>query len=57
MHKTSGVRDPAAAFPLPGGRDDAADRRAANRAVAVSAAGPAVTGVVELLLAVVTAAA
>jgi hypothetical protein len=34
MHKISGLRDPAAAFPLPGGRDDAADRRQANRAVA-----------------------
>jgi cation efflux family protein len=54
MHKTTGIRDPAMAFPLPGGRDDAADRRAANRAVAVSAAGLAVTGVVELLLAVLT---
>jgi hypothetical protein len=39
MHKTSGVRDPAVAFPLPGVRDDARDRREANRAVAVSAAG------------------
>jgi Co/Zn/Cd efflux system component len=42
------------AFPLPGGRDDAADRRAANRAVAVSAAGLGLTGLVELLLAVLT---
>ena len=40
MHKTTGVRDPAAAFPLPICRDDAEDRRAANRAVAVSAVGP-----------------
>ena len=54
MHKTSGVRDPAAAFPLPGQRDDSADRRDANRAVAVSAAGLAATGVIELLLAVIT---
>lgn len=54
MHKTTGIRDPATAFPLPGGRDDAADRRSANRAVAVSAAGLAVTGVAELLLAVLT---
>lgn len=54
MHKTSGVRDPAAAFPLPGRRDDLADRRDANRAVAVSAAGLAATGVIELLLAVLT---
>jgi cation diffusion facilitator family transporter len=54
MHKTSGARDPAAAFPLPQVRDDAADRRQANQAVAVSATGLAATGVIELLLAVVT---
>src|SRR6266568_2729952 len=54
MHKTSGLHDPAAAFPLPARRNDAADRRAANRAVAVSAAGLAVTGLIELMLAVVT---
>jgi cation diffusion facilitator family transporter len=54
VHKTSGVRDPAGAFPLPGRRDDAADRRDANRAVAVSAAGLAATGVIELVLGVLT---
>ena len=54
MHRTSGQRDPAAAFPLPAGRDDSEDRRQANRAVAVSAAGLAATGVVELLLAGLT---
>jgi len=54
VHKTSGLRDPAAAFPLPAVRDDAADRRAANRAVAVSAIGLGGTGLVELLLAVLT---
>ena len=54
MHKTSGLRDPAAAFPLPNGRDDAGDRRAANRAVAVSAIGLGATGLAELLLAVLT---
>jgi cation diffusion facilitator family transporter len=54
VHLTEGQRDPAAAFPLSNVRDDAADRRQANRAVAVSAAGLAVTGVVELLIAVVT---
>jgi cation diffusion facilitator family transporter len=54
MHKVSGLRDPAAAFPLPSVRDDARDRRAANRAVAVSAAGLGATGLVELLLAVLT---
>jgi cation diffusion facilitator family transporter len=48
------VRDPAAAFPLPVQRDDAADRRDANRAVAASAAGLAATGVIELLLAVLS---
>lgn len=54
MHKTSGERDPAAAFPLPARRDDTADRRDANRAVGVSAAGLAATGLIELLLAVLT---
>src|SRR5579859_5793048 len=52
MHKTQGLRDPGAAFPLPGSRDDATDRRAANRAVAVSAIGLAATGLIELLAAV-----
>jgi cation diffusion facilitator family transporter len=36
------------------GRDDAAHRRDANRAVGLSAAGLALTGVAELLLAVIT---
>ena len=36
------------------GRDDAAHRRDANRAVGLSAAGLAITGLVELLLAVLT---
>jgi cation diffusion facilitator family transporter len=55
MHKTLGQRDPAAAFPLGRSRDDADERRQANRAVAVSAIGLAVTGLVELLLALLTA--
>src|SRR6202050_1101111 len=54
MHKTTGVRDPAAAFPLPSTRDDAQERREANRAIAVSAVGLAATGLVELLLAILT---
>src|SRR3984885_4611398 len=54
MHKTTGVRDPAAAFPLPGTRDDAQERREANRAIAVSAIGLAATGTAELVLAVLT---
>ena len=54
MHKTLGLRDPAAAFPLPSARDDAVDRRQANRAVAVSAIGLRATGLAELFLAVLT---
>ena len=54
MHKTTGIRDPAATSPLPRLRDDVKDRREANRAVAVSAIGLAATGVIELLLAIVT---
>ena len=54
MHKTAGVRDPAAAFPLPANRDDALERRQANRAVAVSAIGLAATGLAELLVAALT---
>jgi cation diffusion facilitator family transporter len=54
MHLTTGVRDPAVAFPLPRTRDDAKDRREANRAVAGSAIGLAATGLIELLLAILT---
>jgi cation diffusion facilitator family transporter len=54
MHKTAGLRDPAAAFPLPSTRDDEQERRQANRAIAISAAGLAATGFVELLLAILT---
>lgn len=54
VHKTSGLRDPAAAFPLPVTRDVAGDRRQADRAVAVSADGLAITGLAELVLALLT---
>jgi cation diffusion facilitator family transporter len=54
MHKTSGQRDPATAFPLAARRDDSSDRRQANRAIAVSAAGLAVTGLAELAIAALT---
>lgn len=54
MHKTLGQRDPALAFPLAHGRDDADERHQANRAVAVSAVGLGATGLVELLLALLT---
>ncbi len=54
MHKTAGLCDPAAAFPLPTTRDDVQERREANRAVAASAIGLAATGITELLMAVLT---
>src|SRR5262249_33298965 len=54
MHLTRGIRDPAVAFPLSKVRDDAADRRQANRAIAVSAVGLGATGAIELLIAVFT---
>lgn len=54
MHRTTGVRDPAAGFALPTVADDADERRQANRALHVSAVGLAVTGAAELLIAVLT---
>jgi cation diffusion facilitator family transporter len=54
VHRVTGVRDPAAGFALPTVADDAGERRQANRAVAVSAVGLAITGAVELLIAVLT---
>jgi cation diffusion facilitator family transporter len=54
MHLTSGVRDPAAGFPLDKAIDDAGERRQANRAVAVSAVGLALTGLAELAIALIS---
>jgi cation diffusion facilitator family transporter len=54
MHVITGVRDPAASFPLDTVADDASERRQANRAVAVSAVGLALTGLVELAIALVS---
>lgn len=54
MHKTDGVRDPATAFALPILTDDAGERRLANRAVAVGAVGLALTGLIELTIAIVS---
>lgn len=54
MHVISGVRDPAAGFPLETTADDAHERRQANRAVAVSAVGLALTGLVELAIALLS---
>jgi cation diffusion facilitator family transporter len=52
MHTVTGMREPADF--VSGRFDDAGERRQANRAVGVSAAGLAVTGLVELGIAVLT---
>ena len=54
VHQTSGVRDPATAFTLPTTADDADERRQANRAVGVSAVGLALTGAIELVVALLS---
>jgi cation diffusion facilitator family transporter len=54
MHLLGGVRDPAVHFPLPVLPDDLSERRQANRAVAISAIGLTITGLVELAIAILT---
>lgn len=54
MHVITGIRDPGVSFPLALDVDDARERRHANRAVGLSAAGLALTGLVELVIAVVS---
>ena len=55
MHDITGRREPAATIPLPAADvTDEDERRQANRAVGVSAVGLALTGLVELVIAVVT---
>jgi cation diffusion facilitator family transporter len=54
MHLISGVRDPAASFPLATDVDDVNERRQANRAVAASAMGLTLTGLIELAIALVS---
>jgi cation diffusion facilitator family transporter len=54
MHVINGVRDPATSFPLGSDLDDSTERRQANRAVAMSAVGLALTGLIELAIAVVS---
>ena len=54
MHQINGVRDPATSFPLDITTDDASERQQANRAVAISALGLALTGLVELAIALVS---
>ena len=54
MHVITGVRDPAASFPLASVVDEHDERRRANRAILVSAIGLAVTGLIELVIAMVS---
>ncbi|GLB81408.1 cation diffusion facilitator family transporter [Mycobacterium kiyosense] len=54
MHQITGTRDPATSFPLDNAVDDVAERRGANRAVALSAVGLAVTGLIELAIAAIS---
>ncbi len=54
MHVISGVRDPAVNFPLAATADDRDERQQANRAVVVSAVGLAITGLMELAIALVS---
>jgi cation diffusion facilitator family transporter len=54
VHQTTGLRDPGASFPLTTVVDERGDRRRANRAVAVSAVGLALTGMIELVVALLT---
>jgi len=54
MHTQSGVRDAGSSFTLPQTVDDDGERRQANRAVAVGALGLAVTGLIELAIALLT---
>ncbi|VBA55305.1 putative cation efflux system protein [Mycobacterium attenuatum] len=54
MHVIKGLRDPAASFPLAHRFDDRAERTRANRAVALSALGLALTGLIELAIAMVS---
>jgi cation diffusion facilitator family transporter len=52
MHEITGLREPVNF--ISGRFDDTAERRLANRAVGVSAVGLAVTGLVELIVALIT---
>src|SRR5262245_1480070 len=54
MHLISGRRDPAASLPPTTTVDEVSERRQANRAVAVSAIGLTLTGLIELAIALVS---
>ncbi|OBJ47747.1 cation diffusion facilitator family transporter [Mycobacterium sp. 1423905.2] len=57
MHVLSGSRDPGTSFHLTSSIDDDDERRRANRAVGVSAAGLALTGLIELAVALISGSA
>ncbi|MGI8878917.1 MAG: cation diffusion facilitator family transporter [Jatrophihabitans sp.] len=54
MHQASGVRDPSSSFPLGTTVNDAQERRQANVALGWSAIGLAATGVIELVIALLS---
>jgi len=54
MHEVSGVRDPSSSFRLSGFLDETGDRRQANRAVGWGGLGLAVTGLIELAIALLS---
>ena len=54
MHIATGTRDPAVSFPLGLVVDDENERHQANRAIGVSAVGLALTGVIELVVALLS---
>lgn len=54
MHQVSGNRDTSTSFPIHTVTDDAAERRQADHAVGVSAVGLTITGVLELVIALLS---
>jgi cation diffusion facilitator family transporter len=54
MHLITGARDPASSFPLPVTSNERGERHRADQAVAVSAIGLALTGLIELVIAIVS---
>jgi cation diffusion facilitator family transporter len=54
VHIATGIRDPAVRFPLNAVVDDEDERHQANRALGVSAVGLALTGVIELVVALLS---
>src|SRR5579859_6143311 len=54
MHQVTGIRDPGSAFILQSTVDDEDERRQANRAIGFSGVGLALTGLIELTLALLS---